>query len=147
MKPSVYLFLLLLVLSGCSLFELNSSSPEDPTANDLVELDEGETSTLPSFNAALTFNRKTEDSRCPIDVTCVWAGEATVLLTLTVEGQAPASFSITTPQAPDQTVDEEGFPVKDTLDFRFTLLDLSPYPDSRILNPGPSVVTLRVEKP
>lgn len=33
-------------------------------------------------DTSVTFSKVIEDSRCPIDVTCVWAGQAKVLITI-----------------------------------------------------------------
>ena len=37
-------------------------------------------------NTTVTFKAVTDDSRCPANVQCIWAGEATVSLTLTKAG-------------------------------------------------------------
>jgi hypothetical protein len=39
-----------------------------------------ETITLDSGNLSVTFEKVTGDSRCPVNVTCIWEGDATVVL-------------------------------------------------------------------
>ena len=147
MKTTTLFFLLILVLSGCSLFDLLSPGANRTENKEVVTLEEGETATLSAFHATLTFVDKSEDSRCPIDVDCVWAGRATVQLNLVVAQSPPASFTLTLGDAPDQRRDDDGYPVIDTLGLRITLLDLRPYPDTRIPEPDPSVIDVRVEQP
>jgi len=139
--------LLLIALSSCTLSDLFSSSADQAGNRDSFTIEEGETATLSAFDAALTFVDKSEDSRCPIDVECIWAGRATVQLRLAVADQPPASFSLTVGEAPEQRRDDDGYPVIDTLGLRITLLDLHPYPDTRVPEPGPSAIDVRVEQP
>jgi hypothetical protein len=42
----------------------------------------GKTAALSGSDFRITFNRVTEDSRCPVDVQCVWAGDAKIELTV-----------------------------------------------------------------
>lgn len=52
-------------------------------AGDTVELRTGESAVLGSGGARITFTGVASDSRCPVDVTCVWAGDAHVRLDAT----------------------------------------------------------------
>ena len=57
-----------------------------PTGPDAVagrpfDLKAGATSALPD-GTRLTFERVQSDSRCPMDAMCVWAGDATIAVTL-----------------------------------------------------------------
>ena len=49
-------------------------------AGDTVVLRIGEAAQLGSQGARITFARVAGDSRCPVDVTCVWAGDAHIQL-------------------------------------------------------------------
>lgn len=49
----------------------------------------GETVEIASEGITITFVEVTEDSRCPSDVQCVWAGRVTVALVIGKEGQDP----------------------------------------------------------
>ena len=46
----------------------------------------GRTATVSGNGARITFNRVTNDSRCPIDAVCIWAGDAPIELTVVSEG-------------------------------------------------------------
>jgi len=46
----------------------------------------GATAAVSGNSARITFNRVTNDSRCPIDVVCVWAGDAPIQLTIARDG-------------------------------------------------------------
>ena len=50
-------------------------------------------------NARITFKQVREDSRCPTDVMCVWAGDAKIEITIARQGTADESrvLSITPP--------------------------------------------------
>ncbi len=61
-----------LVLLACG------SSPEDPREATLTARF-GQTITIPGTNTQVTY-ADVSDSRCPATVTCVWAGDAAVLL-------------------------------------------------------------------
>ena len=42
----------------------------------------GKSATISGTDYRIKFNRVTEDSRCPVDVQCVWAGDAKIELTV-----------------------------------------------------------------
>lgn len=46
----------------------------------------GETATPAGFGVTLTLTDVRDDSRCPVDVSCVWAGDAAVVLAVTPDG-------------------------------------------------------------
>lgn len=46
----------------------------------------GRTAAVSGNSARITFNRVTNDSRCPIDAVCIWAGDAPIELTIVSEG-------------------------------------------------------------
>jgi hypothetical protein len=64
--------------AGC----FSSPSSPDAVAGRPFELKPGAVSVLPD-GTRLTFKEVQADSRCPMDVMCVWAGDATVAITLT----------------------------------------------------------------
>ena len=53
----------------------------------------GKSATISGTDYRITFNRVTEDSRCPADVQCVWAGDAKIELTVT-RNSAPGDTRI-----------------------------------------------------
>lgn len=53
----------------------------------------GKTAAVPGSPTRITFTRVTEDSRCPINAVCVWAGDAKIELTL-ARNRAPVVTGI-----------------------------------------------------
>ena len=65
----------------------------------------GQTATVKTAETRITFREVREDSRCPVDVQCVWAGDAKVEVTIDRTG-VPAetkTLSITPPENEVQT--------------------------------------------
>ena len=79
----------------------------------------GKTATLSGSDYRITFNRVTEDSRCPIDVQCVWAGDARIELTIS-RASAPIDTRVVslTPPNSEATV----------ADLRIRFVSLAPAP-------------------
>ena len=67
-----------LALAGCGTTPAVTAQAVDP--GDEVTLAAGATVSVKTANLQVHFVSVTEDSRCPRDVTCVWAGEVKVLL-------------------------------------------------------------------
>lgn len=65
-----------LALTGC----VTASTPEPQSAGAAVTLGVGETAPIAGTSASVRFLGVIEDSRCPTDTTCVWAGEVKVNL-------------------------------------------------------------------
>jgi hypothetical protein len=59
----------------------------------------GKTATLNGTGTRITFSQVTNDSRCPVDVQCVWAGDAKIELTISRGGSPDEAkvLSITPP--------------------------------------------------
>ncbi|MFA6887886.1 MAG: hypothetical protein WC254_00135 [Candidatus Woesearchaeota archaeon] len=74
------LFFLVIFISSCSLEQADtvSDAPSIVSIGVPFQIAVGETVSFEGHY--LTFNRVDSDSRCPIDVKCIWAGEATVVL-------------------------------------------------------------------
>jgi hypothetical protein len=73
----------------------------------------------------IDFQRVADDSRCPQGVTCVWAGNAKIVLRVTKARRRPASMTLNTMLEPKQS-SYRGYEIK--------LVNLDPYPkkDARI---------------
>lgn len=75
---------LIILLSLCSCFDFLTNSndddkkPDKPASNEF-SLKIGETQTLPN-GAIIKFTDVLEDSRCPVDVDCVWEGNFKIQL-------------------------------------------------------------------
>lgn len=70
-------------------------TPETTAANPSIVLAAGQ-STGVAPDASLAFVRVVNDSRCPANVQCVWAGEVTLALALTASGNAASAFEMST---------------------------------------------------
>lgn len=86
---------LLLATSGCA--GVQTAAVVEPGAS--FTLAPGQTATVKGTDARITFKRVLEDSRCPVDVTCVWAGDAKIEITISRNGAADETriLSITPP--------------------------------------------------
>lgn len=62
----------------------------------LIYLSEGENKFLKEYDLNVTFKRLTEDSRCPKDVECVWAGNAMALIELMGTYTRPVTLELST---------------------------------------------------
>lgn len=99
-------------------------------------LSPGAAAELPEAGLVLRFDRVPEDSRCPVDVDCVWEGNAIVLLNLRI-GEAPAE-----PVELRTTLQPRGAVAGS---FRIELVSLEPLPVSdRPVDPSSYRATLRV---
>lgn len=95
----------------------------------------GETASVPGSDVTITFRSVTEDSRCPLDVTCVWEGNGRVALTLSsAEGFADAELNTT---VQPRQIDFAGM--------RVVLASLAPYPAGEAIDPDDYVATFEIE--
>ena len=117
------IFLLLLGLSGCP---QNLSAPNGPDAapptlvlNDTSDVAFGGTIHNQEEDLWLTFDSLGSDSRCPVDVLCVWAGNAELFFELSQHGQT-ARFELNTfaDYSTSQTV----------FNYEITLVAVRPFP-------------------
>ena len=63
----------------------------------------GQTAALSGTAYRITFDRVSEDSRCAVDVVCVWAGDAKIQLTIS-SSTAPANIQIVSLTPPNSEV-------------------------------------------
>lgn len=98
------LVVLALPLIGAGSCDSDSpTAPEDPVESgpaasvalpSTVTLAVGETVVIDSADVEITFSAVTEDSRCPVDVTCVWAGRAVVALAVGTAGSGASTVEL-----------------------------------------------------
>lgn len=98
------------------------TDPSGPSLDERFILQVGESEVLRGEPVRVRFERIIEDSRCPIDVVCVVAGEAIGEFEIRVGGAAPVTVEISTD--PRGSVVVGGY--------RFTLVGMSPLPRSNI---------------
>ena len=80
----------------------------------------GQTAALGGFDVSLTFEAVREDSRCPIGVSCVWAGDAVVAITVDDTGGDAEAIELHTNARFDLEAAIDGHIVR--------LVELSPTP-------------------
>ncbi len=118
----------------------SAASKYKPRLGSEFEIHVGERVNLHKTKLSVKFVTVTEDSRCPSDVTCVWAGNARLQLTVS-NGRSSKTLTLNSntaaPLPPDSTF--AGYSVK--------LVNLSPYPLSkRPIARGSYVATLIVSR-
>jgi hypothetical protein len=59
-----------------------AKGPTAPRLDESFRLQPGETATVRPEGLQVTFESVASDSRCPVDVTCVWEGDAVVTVTV-----------------------------------------------------------------
>ena len=112
------LWMALPLLAGC--INTFRTGPVPGTDGDQqIEIPIGETRLLDEERLAVTFGRVMEDSRCPVGVQCITAGNAMVGLVLQERGEATRPVRLNTHQEP-RTVSHEGYVI--------SVVDLRPWP-------------------
>lgn len=119
---------------------LNSDPESASVVGDLgqtFELRPGQTARVGSGGLLVGFRGVAQDSRCPVDVQCVWSGDATLRIQATVGRMAWTSFDLHTNVQPQSARFREN---------TITVVGLRPAPRSNQEIPsGSYVVTLRVD--
>ncbi len=111
------------------------SSP--PKVGEEFELAVHQTAQMRADNISVTFQEVLEDSRCPVDVTCIWAGLAKVSLQVAVSGQE-REISLSTSPPEDSAVFEN---------YTFWLISVRPVPRSdQNIDSSAYFVTVRVDQ-
>jgi hypothetical protein len=107
----------LIIFSGCigDLADVKAKLGEEFT------IGIGESARITGEDMVITFNEVTADSRCPEDVTCVWAGEAACSITVI---SSEDSYAVELIQSGASDKNEEVF-----LEYTLTF-SLEPYPKS-----------------
>ncbi len=108
-----------------------------PSLGEEFELAVHQTAQNSAENISVTFQGVLEDSRCPVDVTCIWAGLAKVSLQVSVSGQE-RELSLSTSPPENSAVFEN---------YTFWLILVRPVPRSdRNTDRSAYVVTVRVDQ-
>ena len=83
----VRLMMLPVILAACGSGGSNAPTPPNPGLNEEFTLSPGQTVAVNGAKLSLTFEKVSEDSRCPTDVTCIWEGDAVVVLRIKLEAE------------------------------------------------------------
>ena len=126
----------LMLLASCA------TSPSAPRAVSLAErftLAPGQTAQIDGAALRVTFESVSADSRCPVDVTCVWEGDAVVIVSVQATGSARVQRELhTSGRYPTEA--EAG-------DYRVRLVEVAPVPRAGASPaPGDYRVTLLVSR-
>ena len=126
----------LLLMSNC---KTQTSKPETSVvSNNTIKIDLEKQVKIPNSKITLKFKEVTEDSRCPVDVTCVWEGVATVNIEAS-SGNQTNNFSVGTRDFLAKNI-SKSFSFSG---YRFTVTELIPQPGGK---PQATSVTLKYEK-
>ncbi len=96
MRPHHYLFPLLLTVALVACRSAGDSAPREVGLDQEVQLAPAERAVFGPSKLDIEFVRVVEDSRCPSDVTCVWAGEVKVQLSSRTGGAEAVQHELTT---------------------------------------------------
>lgn len=131
------------VLLACAAVgRAGAGGPEEPSSGEAFTLAVGEVNRPAGEELTVRFEEVAGDSRCPRGVDCIWAGDAEVVLAVTVGDGESASLTL-------HTHGGERYPREgEALGRRLRLLALEPYPvEGMRIAPESYRATLLVEAP
>ena len=137
-----------LLLSACSLLlgcstALNLNFTENqtmPRVGKEFQIRVGQQLKFDGGDFAVKFTRVVQDSRCPSDVNCVWAGNAQVSLEW-IADKCPTAVTLNTNPTPEAGDESK------VGGFRIKLIKLDPYPHTeKKISPSDYTATLAVTK-
>ena len=121
---TIFCIPLLLLMSSC---KTQTSKPETSTVNNnTVTIGLNKSMKIPNSKVSLQFKEVVEESRCPVDVTCIWEGIAIVNVEA-VSANEKTNFQVSTRDFLQKNV-TKSFSFSG---YRFTLTDLKPYPGGK----------------
>jgi hypothetical protein len=127
---------LLLLMSNCK--TQTSKAETSVVTNNTITIGLGKQVKIPNSKVSLQLQEVVDDSRCPVDVTCVWEGIAIVNIE-GISGTQKTDFQVGTrdflPKNVTKSFSFSGY--------RFTLTDLKPYPGGK---EEPTTVSFKYEK-
>lgn len=131
----VYLFIVCSIIYGCS---DSLTNYHDVPLDKEFSLRVGESVIISKQGITIKFKSVEDDSRCPMDAICIWAGNAEVVLELKYSGRREQTVRLNTNLYPKN--------IKYS-NLLIDLKDLTPYPKSdETINPDDYVVKLIVKK-
>ena len=145
MSKRIFVGLAGLILAGCMSASQPTTGTTPPSGSIQVsagqdfDLKAGQSAKVTNTPITVIFRSVSQDSRCPSDVTCVWAGDGAVKLGLQSTAASSQEPTLHTTLDP-KTVDFSGYRVR--------IVGLTPYPKSGSPISGEKyVVTLNVSAP
>ena len=76
----------LILLASCGTPSPSAPPAPPATAGEQITLAPGQSAQVQGGSVRIIFQSVSADSRCPVDVTCVWEGDAVVVITTLAEG-------------------------------------------------------------
>jgi hypothetical protein len=98
-----------LILIIAAIFALTAVVPARVPAE--ITVRKGSQKAVPNSRLKVKFVAVTEDSRCPENAQCVWAGVARIKVQVSKNGRAAQEFELNTMQT-DKVISFEGFEIK-----------------------------------
>lgn len=102
--------------------EVNSTYPTEKPESGVTRLIEKQNIFLEKEKVNITFNKVTEDNRCPMNARCVWAGYASAEIEVMSVHSRPRKFIVS-------TIDDAGKNLKNSFVFnghKYTLVNFYP---------------------
>jgi len=124
----------ILLLTNCKTKAQNETTNSDG----MVTIALNKETKIPGSKIDLEFKQVSEDSRCPVDVTCVWEGIAIVNLKASNESETKNIQLATKDFEPKNTKKSTNFD-----GYKISLIDVKPYPGGK---PEAKSITLKYEK-
>jgi hypothetical protein len=129
----------LLLFAGTVVDGSFADDDEQARAGHEFKIKVGDVIKIDGEDLKIKFKNVAQDSRCPADVNCVWAGNAEVVLELT-EDKCTSALTLNTQDSNEPDKGKAGR-------YKFKLVKLDPYPRSdRKIAPGDYVATMLVSK-
>ncbi len=131
-------FLLAASLAACSSGGYGPTDPGSPSPSEgNVSVGVGERVAVGATGVTIEFRAVTEESRCPLNVVCVWEGNGQVALTLASGYGAVRDATLNTSLEP-RGIDFAGL--------RIILSGLTPHPTGEPIDPADYVAIFRIER-
>jgi hypothetical protein len=138
------LILLIGVSIGCNISDIILPFIDDDSLSELgsqFKLKIDQTTAIKSDNIRVTLLNVTNDSRCPSDVQCIWAGQVSVLVSVIKDDVKLGNVTLTLGAGNPELA------VKNVGDYTVEVLEVNPYPIStHKIMPSEYIVTLKVSK-
>ena len=137
MKFQLLFLLSVLLFFSCA----EDSTCVNATMGEEISIQVFDTVTYCSDNLSITFNAYPNDSRCPSNVLCIWAGYVEVELLITHNGKDSVMKLSTGPNVSDNPIEAK------VGDYSIRLIDVMPYPATNVrIDPNKYQVILHVQK-
>ncbi|CAA7386297.1 hypothetical protein [Chryseobacterium fistulae] len=107
--------------------DLSTKNMESNTKENIIYFKEGENKFLKEYEMNVTFKGISEDSRCPKDVNCIWAGVAIAQIEVMGLATRPVTISLA-------TTNNDGKNYHNSSEFNgysISLHEVTPYPSSQ----------------